>query len=396
MLVVEAGTSGGEGVPAGTNGAELSVSHLIDRRGRCRLAYEPVADLARGVICGFEATARFPEAMSRDRWREEAIGRGLEPDLDVFVVSSVLAARESLPSDCFLAFDVDPRTLVREPVREALEAAGRLDRLVVELSSVAPPVDEDSLADAAAQLRAAGATVAVDDVGGGTATLRQIATVRPEFVKLDAALVSGLHRDDAKRVIVDTIGHLASELDAWIVAQGVSQIEELDALIGLRAPLAQGPLIGVSTKTLTRIGFALSAYVRDRGSAATEASAIVALVERPPALERDSSLEERAQVFADDPALLHLPLVDARRRPVAILERGVAQRGEDPVDEVLVVSRSARIPELARRAMLRPPATRFHPVVCCDVQGRYVGIVRVERLVAALALAREARPVATA
>ncbi|MDW5594971.1 EAL domain-containing protein [Conexibacter stalactiti] len=393
---MEAGTSGGGGLPDGKAGAELSVSHLIDRRGRCRLAYEPVADLARGVICGFEAMARFPEAMSRDRWREEALRRGLEPDLDVFVVDSVLAARESLPDDCFLSFNIDARTLVREPVQRALEEIGRLDRLVVELSSLASTVQEGDLADAVARLRQAGATVAVDDVGSGTATLRQIAIVRPEFVKLDAALVSGLHRDDAKRVIVDTIGHLASELDAWIVAQGVTQVEELDALIQLRAPLAQGPLIGVSTKTLTRIGFALSAYVRDRGATATAPSGIIALIERPPALERDSGREERAGVFADDPSLLHLPLVDARRRPVGMLERGVALRGEDPVEDVLVVSRAARIPELARRAMLRPPQTRFHPVVCCDVQGRYIGIVRVERLVAALALAREARPVATA
>lgn len=392
---MEAGTSGEGGAPAGAS-ADASVSHLIDRRGRCRLAFEPIADLARGVICGFEAIVRFPEALSVDRWREEALRRKLEPDVDAFVVGSVLAARESLPDDCFLAFNIHPATLLRDPVQRTLEEDGRLDRLVVELSGLESSEREQELVGAVARLRAAGATVAVDEVGSGPATLRQIARVRPEFVKLDAALVSGLHRDDAKRVIVATLGHLASELDAWIVAQGVSQIEELDALIQLRAPLAQGPLIGVSTKTLTRIGFPLSAYVRDRGTAATEPSGIMQLLERPPALERDSGRDERVRAFADDPSLLHLPLVDARRRPVAILERGVAERGEDPLEEVLVVSRSARIPELARRAMLRPPATRFHPVVCCDVQGRYVGIVRVERLVAALALAREARPVATA
>jgi hypothetical protein len=42
--------------------------------------------------------------------------------------------------------------------------------------------------------------------------------------------------------------------------------------------------------------------------------------------------------------------------------------------------------------MLRPPEIRFHPIVCCDVQGRYLGLVRVERLVAALAQARGRTP----
>jgi hypothetical protein len=72
-----------------------------------------------------------------------------------------------------------------------------------------------------------------------------------------------------------------------------------------------------------------------------------------------------------------------------MLERDAALRGEDPSGEVLVVAPAGRIPELAQRAMLRPPEVRFHPVVCCDVQGRYLGLVRVERLVAALAQARE-------
>ncbi len=309
------------------SGEIVSVSHLIDRRGRCRLAYEPIADLARGVICGFEARARFPDAMSPDHWRREALERGLEPDFDAFVVGSVLAARESLPDDCFLSFDIDPRMLVREPVRRVLEQAGRLERLVIELTSLGEQVEEPALAEAARRLREAGATIAVDGVGGGTATLRQIAIVRPEFVKLDPSLVSGLHRDDAKLVIVDTIGHLASQLDAWVVAQGVSQVEELDTLIALRAPLAQGPLIGVSTKTLTRIGFALSAYVRDRGAAATTPSALVALLERVAPLERDASADERVNRFRADAGLQHLPLVDARRRPVGMLERGAAARG---------------------------------------------------------------------
>jgi len=382
----------GSGRAPDERGEVVSVSHLIDRRGRCRLAYHPVADLARGVICGFEARSRFPDALSPGRWQQEALQRGLEPDFDAFVVGSVLAARESLPDDCFLSFNIRPETLVREPVQRVLEQAGRLDRLVVELCPRVPDVEEALLIDAVRRLREAGATIAVDDVGSGTGTLRQLALVRPEFVKLDPALVSGLHRDDARLVIVDTIGHLASRLDAWVVAQGVSQIEELDTLIALRAPLAQGPLIGVTTKTLTRVGFALSAYVRERGAAATTPSALVALLERVAPLERDATREQRADRFAAEPGLRHLPLVDARRRPVAMLERGAAARGEEPVGDLLVVAPSGRIPELAERAMLRPPEVRFDPIVCCDVQGRYLGLVRVERLVAALAQARERTP----
>ncbi|ADB53659.1 EAL domain-containing protein [Conexibacter woesei] len=387
--------NGGDQAPDRTSGAEFSVSHLIDRRGRCRLAYEPVADLARGVICGYEALARFPEAVSHERWQEAAAQRGLEPDLDAFVVSSVLAAMESLPDDCFLSFNISSEALLRAPVMAVLRRADRLDRLVVELSSSVASHDEQALVEAVAMLRAAGAAIAVDDVGGGYATLRHITVVRPEFVKLDAALVQGLQRDDAKHAMVEAIGNLASQLDAWIVAQGVGEVAELDALIQLRVPLAQGPLIGVRTKTLTRVGFPLAAYVRERGAAATRPSALIALLERPLPIERDAVRETFARAFADDPALHHLPIVDARRCPVGMLERAAFERGEPPAGDVLLVAPSSSIPEVARRAVLRPLATRFHPVICCDVGGRYVGIVRIERLVAALAAARDPRPLAT-
>lgn len=364
-----------------------SVAHLIDRRGRCRLAYEPVADLVRGVICGYEAVARFPDAMSPERWRAEALRRGLEPDLDAFLIRSVLDARESLPSNCFLSLNISPETLLSEPVRAVLAAERRLDRLVVELCPRVATADEAALLAAIAELRAAGATFAVDDVGGEVGTLRHLTVVRPEFVKLDPQLVAGLHRDDARLAIVETIGELASRLDAWIVAQGVGEIEELDALMRLRAPLAQGPLIGVRAKTLTRVAFALSGYVRDRGAGAgaTAPGALAALLEQPPAFEHGSDRTAIARTLDELPALQHAPLVDERRRPVGMVDRGAFERGEPPTADVLTVAASSRLADVARRAMLRPPATRFHPLVCCDGRGRYVGLVRVERLVAALA-----------
>ena len=394
MISAVAGIGGVAREPSGKRSEAIAISHLIDRRGRCRLAFEPVADLARGVVCGYEALARFPQAMSRERWASEAGRHGLERDLDAFVVASVLAAREMLPADCFLSFDLSAAGLLGERVQQVLEEAGRLDRLVVELGAGAPEVDEPRLLEAVRRLRDAGATVAVDGVGDGRATLRQIAALRPEFVKLDPRLVEGLHRDDAKLVIVDTLGHLAAQLDAWVVAQGVTRVEELDALIRLRAPLAQGSLIGVRAKTLTRVGFPLASYVRERGGAATAPGVLLALLERPPAIEAGAGEAELRALFDGDPGLLHLPVLDARRRPVGLLSRAAFERGEPPAGELLAVSAAARVPEVAQRAVLRSPAVRFDPVVCCDGRGRYVGIVRIERLVAALALAREAEPVA--
>ncbi len=368
---------------------KLVAARLIDRRGRCRLAYEPVADLARGVICGYEAVVRFEDPVDPEQWRIEATRRGLEPDLDAFVIGSVLQARESLPPNCFLSFNIVTSQLLRERVQLLLARAGRLDGLVVELCPRLEPVHEQALMAAVARLRQAGAAIAIDDIGGDAGVLPYAGAVRPEFVKLDAQLVAGLHRDDAKRTLLESIGQLASRFDAWVVAQGVEQIEELDALISLGIPLAQGPLIGVRAKTLTAVAFGLSAYVRERGAAAREPGPLLMLLDRVPAQEQSGDPALLAAAFDDDPQLQFVVLVDPQRRPLGVLGRSAHARGEPPAGEPLLVAPAASdIAEVAQRAMLRPPGTRFDPLVCCDVQGRYLGIVRIERLVAALAAGR--------
>lgn len=365
------------------------VAHLIDRRGRCRLVYAPIADLARGMICGYEAVERFPEAPAPEVWRTEALRRGLEPDYDAYVVSSVLQARESLPDGCFLAFDVRPATLLREPVRRVLARAGELDGLVIELAPRIARRDEARFAACVEELRAAGVRFAVE-AGGEDAVLRFVGLVRPAFAKLNALLVADLHRWPAKRALLYEIERIASRFGTTLVAQGVSRTEELDALMGLRVPLAQGPLIGVRGKTLTPVAFALSRYVRERGGAMLEPGSLASLVEPTPTapIARGAA----AALFAADESLEWAVLLDARGRPVGLHEREACGRGEPPVDEVLVVGVTNGLPEVAQRAMLREAARRFDPLVCCDANGGYTGIVPLDRLVEALARTADRPP----
>ncbi len=378
---------GADGDPAEAD-AGPPVAHLIDRRGRCRLVYEPIADLARGTICGYEAVERFPAPLPPEVWRTEALRRGLEPDFDAFVVGSVLHARESLPDGCFLSFNVRPATLLREPVRRTLARARSLDGLTIELVPRLARRDEPRFVACVEELRATGARFAVDHVGGEDGVLRFVGVLRPALAKLDAALVADLHRTPAKRTLIYELERIATRFGTTLVALGVSQVEELDALLRLRVPLAQGPLIGVHAKTLTPVAFALSRYVRERGAAMLEPGSLAPLVESAPALS-DGDAAAVAAAFAADAGLQWVALLDASGRPAGLHERAAFARGEPPVRELLVVGATNGIAEVAQRAMLRPAPRRFDPLVCCDPGGAFAGLVSLERLVDALAHAAE-------
>jgi Mg/Co/Ni transporter MgtE len=50
-------------------------------------------------------------------------------------------------------------------------------------------------------------------------------------------------------------------------------------------------------------------------------------------------------------------------------------------DSGLRVNVDTPVADALQRAIVRERAQRFHPLVCTDDAGRYVGIVRMERLV---------------
>jgi hypothetical protein len=51
----------------------------------------------------------------------------------------------------------------------------------------------------------------------------------------------------------------------------------------------------------------------------------------------------------------------------------------------MLVTKEMPLAAVSRRAMGRPIARRFDPLMCCDEAGRYAGLVRIERIVDALA-----------
>jgi EAL domain-containing protein (putative c-di-GMP-specific phosphodiesterase class I) len=331
--------------------------------------------------------ARFssPLAAPPDVWLEEAGKRGALERLEAMLVETGLDALEWLPDNCFLTINVSPRGLGSDAVTKVLEARTSLEGVVIEVTEQAVVEDYDDLEYVLRSLRAAGAAIAVDDAGAGYASLQHIVALKPQFVKLDRSLVSGLDRDEAKLAVIESLGTFCGRIDAWMVAEGIERPEEMAALQRLRVPLGQGAWLGMPAPAMSPV----DAGVRERISAARPAAltgaSVAGLVERLPATALAAGGEGIAQTFAAHLELEHAVVLDAGKRPVAIVPRqgffGGGARERTPMRVDLRESVTA----VARRAMQRPFAERFDPVVCCDARGRYAGVVRVDRLVEALA-----------
>ena len=183
-----------------------------------------------------------------------------------------------------------------------------------------------------------------------------------------------------------TLGELANRMDAWVVAEGVERIEELDALIRLRVPLSQGFLLSRPQEGMGGMDGRLGTHMRSRSFARLSEDGVGMLAEPAPIARDHDGRDAMEQLFRSDVEVDYIPVLDGRNRPVAVLARDRFLSDGHVMAAPLRVERGSGVAEVARRAMTRPPKERFEPLVCCDELGRYVGIVRVERLVEELAV----------
>lgn len=331
---------------------------------------QPIVDFASARVAGYEALARFGGApASPDRWFNRAHQVGLGAELEAAALRRALARRGELAAHQFLTINLSPAALADPAIHDVLREHAPLHGIVVELTEHDPMSDRVTLDLAFQLVRDLGALVAIDDIGTGYAGLEWVLTVRPEMVKLDREFIRGVDVDEARATFVRFVGDLVDRLDTWLIAEGIETDGELDAVVALGVPLGQGYRLGHPATRPIELGPDVTARInRSRRSFSAPASEVAAHIEHlPTCSSATSSVAARAVV------------VDEFHRPLAILD------GEAPPAESLMrVKATDAVATVVLRALARPDGRRWDPIVITDHEGRYGGIVRMERLVRAL------------
>ena len=358
----------------GVIGSDADRLPTIATRGPAfRVAYQPILDVARGVAAGYQT-------ITHGDVRTGPATTDREIDLQVATAAAAaraaLAAFPTLPADTFITITV-PLALLADPaVREVLAGHGDLSGVVLDIAEFSTGPLE-AVSEALAGYRAAGALVAVGGRGAAQPELTSIVRLKPAIIRLGRAWIRGADRSEAKRSAIEVTGRLASQLDAWILAEGVSTSAELRALAGLDVPLAQGPFIGEAQQFWPDIE--LPARTALPASVTPNDGVLRALLQQAYTTTNAAAAQS---VLPETSGFDVLVVLDHHRRPTALLEQSSA--GTWVTGPVLAVDIGTPVADAVERAMARPRDVRFTPLACTDEAGRFLGVLRIERLMAHL------------
>jgi EAL domain-containing protein (putative c-di-GMP-specific phosphodiesterase class I)/GGDEF domain-containing protein len=218
-----------------------------------RTVFQPVMDLQRGGLLGFEALSRGPEGTSQfdplDLFHAAAES-DLVFELDRHCRRRALLTARTLPAPHRLFVNVVPASMYDPDFQGAslIRLLGGLglapERIVLEVSEQYAIENHTMFAEAVQNFTQMGFLIAVDDIGAGYSGLEKIAHLNPRYLKFDMQLVRDIDKSHVKREMARALKNFADKMESQIIAEGIEREGERQACVDLGIDYGQGYLLG--------------------------------------------------------------------------------------------------------------------------------------------------------
>jgi EAL domain-containing protein (putative c-di-GMP-specific phosphodiesterase class I)/AmiR/NasT family two-component response regulator len=207
------------------------------------IVFQPIVSLDTGEPTAVEALSRFygTPRRSPDKWFAEAasVSPACLRDLELATSATALSALDVLREDLAISINLSPHTLSSAAFRRLLHEHDAT-RIIIEITEHAPVADYHALRGVLTAVRQAGARIAIDDAGAGYASLRHILRLEPEIIKLDRELTEGIATDRQQQALAAGLIAFAERAGSRIVAEGIENAEQVNALGVLGVRWGQG------------------------------------------------------------------------------------------------------------------------------------------------------------
>jgi diguanylate cyclase (GGDEF)-like protein len=229
---------------------ETDLREAIEQH-RLHLAYQPVIDLRRNAISGFEALARWDHptlgVISPVVFIPIAEDSGLILQLGEWALREACTQAAQWPNNLKVAVNLSPiqfslPNLAEVVVRVLAETELEPHRLVLEITERLFISDTEKTLSVLHRLKSIGVGIAMDDFGTGYSSLSSLRSFPFDKIKIDRAFVVDLGENSQNSVIVQAVIIIARALGMTTVAEGVETATQQRLLAALGCDEVQGYL----------------------------------------------------------------------------------------------------------------------------------------------------------
>jgi diguanylate cyclase (GGDEF)-like protein len=254
---------------------EMDLREGIEK-GELELHYQPIVDLQRNVITGFEALAR---------WRHPVNGMvppavfipvaedtGLIISVGAWALAEACRTASSWPSDLKVSVNLSPVQFTApdlyNTVKTALAESGlEPHRLELEITERLFLEDSEKTLATLHRLKRLGVRIAMDDFGTGYSSLSYLRNFPYDKIKVDRTFVSDLAGGTDHVVIVQAVVSIARALGMTTTAEGVEAAGQKEFLAALGCDEAQGYLFSAPVPA-DRVSDLIAAWTAEKSLAA--------------------------------------------------------------------------------------------------------------------------------
>ncbi len=229
---------------------------LALKNDELELYYQPILDLRRGRLAGFEALARWHHADFGPIPPDQFIPIAEDSDLIIPLgrwalnqAAERIAAWSAIHDDLFVAVNISPRQFADndlvDDVRTIIEKHGIApEKMRLEITETFMVENPELASVSLDALRAMGLHISIDDFGAGYTSLGHLHAMPYDALKIDRSFIADMENKRGNRVIVQAITDLAHKIGMSVVAEGVETDAQRVLAEAFGCDLAQGYLLG--------------------------------------------------------------------------------------------------------------------------------------------------------
>ncbi len=366
--------------------------------------FQPIVDISKRTIHGYEALIRGPEKsdyFSPLPLFEAALAHELEVELEIMCrkVSIRRYAELGLKEKLFL--NISPAALLNPDFKKGKtlkylkEFSISPEQVVIEVTEQQRTHNYALLAEVITHYRNMGFTVALDDLGDGYSGLRLWSELLPDFIKIDKHFIRNIHNDRIKASFVGSLHRMATASSCRIIAEGVEHSDELVALQKIGISFAQGfyfaKPMAIPCRELDPAAFQSNVSFKKDDSGVDAESTDLSRIARYVMPQSTSMLVcEIVDYLQKNPELQLVPILQ-EGRPVGIINRhlffnrlmasrfGVELYGKRPIssfldDKVILVDINSQLENVSQRLTSMPVPEQAFIITS---EGLYHGVATV-------------------